>query len=156
MLGQRYVDGKSNEITVVPELLDQLALDNGIVTLDAMGCQTAIAERIRARGGNYLLTLKANHPLALEAVVKHFDEHCFCRGAPCRADCDAFDDTHGRLVRRRVFASTEAATLKALSGWPGLHTVLAVETIRSVNSAPKVESDIQGRERHPLLPVELP
>ncbi len=89
VLGQRYVDGKSNEITAVPELLDQLALDNGIVTLDAMGCQTAIAERIRARGGDYLLTLKANHPLALEAVVKHFDEHCFCRGAPCRADCDA-------------------------------------------------------------------
>ncbi len=143
VLGQRYVDGKSNEITAVPELLDQLALDNGIVTLDAMGCQTAIAERIRARGGDYLLTLKANHPLALEAVVKHFDEHCFCRGAPCRADCDAFDDTHGRLVRRRVFASTEAATLEALSGWPGLHTVLAVETIRSVNSAPKVESDIR-------------
>ncbi len=76
-------------------------------------------------------------------MVKHFDEHCFCRGAPSRADCDAFDDTHGRLVRRRVFASTEAATLEALSGWPGLHTVLAVETIRSVNSAPKVESEIR-------------
>jgi predicted transposase YbfD/YdcC len=90
-----------------------------------------------------LLTLKANHPLAHAAVVEHFDERCFRRGAPCRADCDAFDDTHGRLVRRRVFASTEAATLDALSGWPGLHTVLAVETIRSVNTAPKVESEIR-------------
>jgi len=50
--------------------------------------------------------------------------------------------THGRLVRRRVFASTEAAALEALSGWPGLRTVLAVESIRSVNSAPtKVESE---------------
>src|SRR3954452_13485126 len=48
------------------------------------------------------------------------------------------------LVRRRVFASTEAATLGALSGWPGLRTVLAVESIRSVNSAPtKVESEIR-------------
>jgi len=54
------------------------------------------------------------------------------------------DDTHSRLVRRRMFASTEAASLGALSGWPGLRTVLAVESIRSVNSAPtKVESEIR-------------
>jgi predicted transposase YbfD/YdcC len=144
VLGQRGVDGKSNEITAVPELLDQLALENSIVTLDAMGCQTAIAEKILARGGDYLLTLKGNHPLAHAAVVEHFDQHCFRRGAPCRADCDAFDDTHGRLVRRRVFAGTEAAALDALSGWPRLRSVLAIESIRSVNSAPtKVESEIR-------------
>jgi hypothetical protein len=50
VLGQRCVDGKSNEITAIPELLDQLVLANSIVTLDAMGCQTAIAERILVRG----------------------------------------------------------------------------------------------------------
>jgi len=144
VLGQRCVDGKSNEITAVPELLDQLALENSIVTLDAMGCQSAIAERILARGGDYLLALKGNHPLAHKAVVEHFDQHCFRRGAPGRADCDAFDDSHGRLVRRRVFASTGAAALEALSGWPGLRTVLAVESIRSLDSAPtKVESEIR-------------
>jgi hypothetical protein len=143
VLGQRCVDDKSNEITAVPELLDQLTLENSIVTLDAMGCQTAIAERILARGGDYLLTLKGNHPQAHAAVVTHFDEHCFRRGAPSRADCDTFDDTHGRLVRRRVFASTEAAGLAELSGWPGLRTVLAVEIIRSVNGAPKVDSEIR-------------
>ena len=144
VLGQRCVDGKSNEITAIPELLDQLTLQNSIVTLDAMGCQTAIAEKILARGGDYLLTLKGNHPLAHTAVVEHFDQHCFGRGASARADCDAFDDTHGRLVRRRGFASTDAAALEALSGWPGLRTVLAVESIRSLNSAPtKVESEIR-------------
>ncbi len=144
VLGQRCVDGKSNEITAVPELLDQLALQNSIVTLDAMGCQTAIAEKILARGGDYLLTLKGNHPLAHAAVVEHFDQRCFRHGATSRADCDAFGGTHGRLVRRRVFASTDAAALEALSGWPGLRTVLAVESIRSVNSAPtKVESEIR-------------
>ncbi len=144
VLGQRCVDGKSNEITAVPELLDQLALENSIVTLDAMGCQTAIAEKILARGGDYLLTLKGNHSLAHAAVVEHFDQHCFRRGAFHRTDCDAFDDTHGRVVRRRVFASTDAAALDALSGWPGLRTVLAVESIRSINSAPtKVEAEIR-------------
>src|SRR3712207_6044901 len=114
-----------------------------IVTVDAMGCQTAIAERILARGADYLLPLKANHPPAHAAVTEHFERHCFRRGAPGRADCDAFDDTHGRLVRRRVFASTGAAGLEALSAWPGLRTVLAVETIRSVNGTPKVEAEIR-------------
>jgi predicted transposase YbfD/YdcC len=107
------------------------------------GCQTAIAERILARAGDYLLTLKGNHPLAHTAVVQHFDENCFRRGAPGRASCDACEETHGRLVRRRVFASTRAAALEALSAWPGLRTVLAVETIRSVNGTDKVASEIR-------------
>ena len=114
-----------------------------------------IAEKILARGGGCLgrtfpfdlLTLRGNHPLAHAAVVEHFDQHCFGRDASTRADCDAFDDTHGRLVRRRVFASTEAAALDALSGWPGLRTVLAVESIHSVNSAP---TKVEGGIRHLL------
>jgi predicted transposase YbfD/YdcC len=143
VLGQRRVHEASNEITAIPELLDQLALENSIVTLDAMGCQTAIAEQILARGADYLLVLKANHPLGYEAVVKHFDQACFRRGAPQRAACDTFDEAHGRLVRRRVFASTEAANLEALSTWPNLHTVLAVESLRSTNGTPKVETEIR-------------
>jgi predicted transposase YbfD/YdcC len=103
-----------------------------------------IAEKILARGGDYLLTLKGNHPLAHAAMVEHFDQRCFGRDASACADCDAFDDTHGRLVRRRVFASTDAAALDALGGWPGLRTVLAVESIRSLNNTPtKVESEIR-------------
>src|SRR3954467_12853792 len=143
VLGQRRVHETSNEITAIPELLDQLALENSIVTLDAMGCQTAIAEQILGCGADYLLVLKANHPLAYEAVAKHFDQTCFRRGAPQRAACDTFDETHGRLVRRRVFASTKAASLEALSTWPNLHTVLAVEALRSTNGAPKVETEIR-------------
>jgi len=54
VLGQRAVDGKSNEITAVPELLATLRLEGCIVTLDAMGCQKEIAERIRAKGADYL------------------------------------------------------------------------------------------------------
>ncbi len=142
-LGQRCVDGKSNEITAVPELLNQLALKNSIVTLDAMGCQTAIAERILERGGDYLLTLKANHSLAHAAVDAHFDEHCFGPGVSRHPDYDMTEDTHGRLVRRRVFACPEAAALDALSNWPGLRTVLAVETLRSVNSASTVEREVR-------------
>jgi hypothetical protein len=60
-LGQREVDGKSNEITAIPALLETLSLTNSIVTLDAMGCQKTIAGRILERGADYLLGLKANH-----------------------------------------------------------------------------------------------
>ena len=107
-----------------------------------MGCQRAIAERILARGGDYLLTLKANHPLAQTAVIAHFEKHCFGPGASVRAVCDAFEDSHGRLVRRRVFASTDAV-LGTLSIWPGLRTVLAIESIRSLHGTDKVESEIR-------------
>src|SRR4051794_17077542 len=106
VLGQREVDGKSNEITAIPELLDTLHLDGAIVTLDAMGCQKDIAARIRAKGADYLLALKANHGRTFEAAQGHFERTCFSRGASGRPGFDAFDDSHGRLVRRRVFASS--------------------------------------------------
>ena len=61
VLGQREVDGKSNEITAIPALLETLSLKNCIVTLDAMGCQKTIAGRILERHADYLLVLKANH-----------------------------------------------------------------------------------------------
>src|SRR3954469_1862254 len=77
VLGQREVDGKSNEITAVPELLDTLHLNGCIVTLDAMGCQKDIATEIRAKGADYLLGLKANHGRAFEAVREHFERTCF-------------------------------------------------------------------------------
>src|SRR5215203_1219167 len=143
VLGQREVDGKSNEITAVPELLDTLHLDGSIVTLDAMGCQKDIAARIRAKGADYLLVLKANHGRAFEAVRGHFERTCFCRGASGRPACDAFDDSHGRLVRRRVFVSPAVAELELLHEWPDLRTLLAVETIRSVNGTDKIETEIR-------------
>jgi predicted transposase YbfD/YdcC len=143
VLGQREVDGKSNEITAIPELLDTLHLDGAIVTLDAMGCQKDIAARIRAKGADYLLALKANHGRAFEAVRGHFERTCFCRGASGRPACDAFDDSHGRLARRRVFVSSVGAELGPLHEWPDLRKLLAVETIRSVNGTGKTEAEIR-------------
>src|SRR3954470_2936609 len=143
VLGQREVDGKSNEITAIPELLDTLYLDGCIVTLDAMGCQKDIAARIRAKGADYLLALKANHGRAFETVREHFDHTCFSHGSGGRPACDAFDDSHGRLARRRVFVSSVGAELEPLHEWPDLRTLLAVETIRSVNGTGKTETEIR-------------
>src|SRR4051794_41147782 len=143
VLGQREVDGKSNEITAIPALLETLSLKNCIVTLDAMGCQKTIAGRILERHADYLLVLKANQGKAFLAIKEWCEQHCFARGATGRPAFDAFDDSHGRLVRRRVFVYPEAASLEALRAWPGLRTVLAVETIRSVNGSGKVEAEIR-------------
>jgi predicted transposase YbfD/YdcC len=142
-LGQRAVDGKSNEITAVPELLDTLQLEGCIVTLDAMGCRKGIAGRIRAKGADYLLVLKANHGHAFESVREHFERTCFGRGSGGRPVFDAFEEGHGRLVRRRVFLDPAAKDLAPLSGWPDLHAVLAVETIRSITGTYKVEAEIR-------------
>src|SRR5918993_3292690 len=143
-LGQRAVDGKSNEIAAIPELLETLHLEGCIVTLDAMGCQKDIAAQIRAKGADYLLVLKANHGRAFVAVREHFARTCLGRGWKRRPVFDAFDEGHGRLVRRRVFVAPAVQDLEPLHGWPDLRAVLAVETIRSVNGTGPVEAEIRS------------
>jgi predicted transposase YbfD/YdcC len=143
VVGQLKTDSKSNEITAIPDLLQLLAINGCIVTIDAMGCQTHIAAQIREQGGDYLLALKQNHKKAYTAVTQHFHpaiEH----NLPWRdADnfFDAFDDSHGRTVRRRVWTMTELAALPELKKWPDLHTVIAVETIRTAHQQAPVTSD---------------
>src|SRR5215475_7636871 len=75
VIGQIKRDAKSNEITAIPDLLQLLAIKGCIVTIDAMGCQTAIAEQIRDQGGDDLLALKNNHKKAYRALKAHFHQH---------------------------------------------------------------------------------
>lgn len=141
VLGQRQVDAKSNEIKAIPELLDTLDLRGTLVTLDAMGCQEAIVTKILEKGADYLVTLKANQRKSYQAVETFCQEHCFGPSITHKPVYDAFDEGHGRLVRRRVFDCREAITLEPLRQWPGLQTVLMVESIRGTDS--EVTSDIR-------------
>ena len=89
------------------------------------------------------MTLKANQRKKFTAVQELCATRCFGR-SPChRPVHDAFDEGHGRLVRRRVFVCPQAAALEPLRDWPGLQTVLAVESIRSVNGSGKTTADIR-------------
>jgi predicted transposase YbfD/YdcC len=74
MLGQLRVDGKSNEIPAVPELLALLALDGCIVTADAMRCQDETGRTILARGGEYVLALKGNRAELLKEARLLLDD----------------------------------------------------------------------------------
>jgi hypothetical protein len=76
-------------------------------------------------------------------VREHFERTCFDRGSGGRPVFDAFDESHGRLVRRRVFVSSTARELEPLSGWPELTTVLAVETIRGVTGTGQIEAEVR-------------
>ena len=143
VIGRIKTEQKSNEITAIPDLLHLLAIKGCIVTIDAMGCQTAIAEQIRHQSGDYLLALKNNHKKAHIAVKQYFHQHIEHQLDWRTAEnfFDAFDDSHGRMVRRMVWTMTDLAALPALAKWPGLHTVIAVETIRMAHKQAPVTSE---------------
>jgi predicted transposase YbfD/YdcC len=143
VVGQLKTDSTSHEITAIPELLQLLLIKGCIVTIDAMGCQTHIAEQILKQGGDYLLTLKGNHTKAYTAVKQHFHQEIE-HHLPRRNESnffDALDDSHARLVRRRVWTMTDLAPLPELAKWPGLQAVIAVETIRTAHQQAPVISD---------------
>jgi predicted transposase YbfD/YdcC len=154
VLAQRAVDTKRGELTALPELLDGLDLRGCLVSLDALACRPEVAEQITARGGDYLLALKGNQKKAHLAVKDWFAANAFTRGASLRPCFDAFDEGHGRLVRRRVFACTMPEPFAALQPWPSLATVLAVETIRSLNGSGKVTAEIRYYLSSSQLPPE--
>lgn len=103
VLGQEAVSGKSNEIVAIPRLLERLALNGALVTIDAIGTQRAIAETIRQGGGDYLLALKANWPATFEDI-----EAFFADPAPeMRDTCETTDGEHGRIeVRHHAVCHT--------------------------------------------------
>ena len=155
VLAQRAVSDKGSEVAAVPEVLDGLHLDGCLVSLDALSCRREIAEHITASGADYLLTLKGNQSRVHTEVRAWFAEHAFDRGGELRPCFDAFDDTHGRLVRRRVFACPDAHCFTTLRDWPGLATVLATETIRSVNGTGVVTSEIRHYLSSSAAPPEV-
>jgi predicted transposase YbfD/YdcC len=152
VLAQRATETKGGELAALPELLDGLDLKGCLVSLDALACQPPVAGRIVSRGGDYLITLKGNQKKAHAEVKGWFASNAFALGASLRPCFDAFDDGHGRLVRRRVFACTDLGPFAALEDWPGLAAVVAVETIRGIPGRGKVTAEI----RHYLSSARLP
>ena len=104
VLGQVKTDEKSNETTAVPELLDRLELSGCIVTLDAMGCQRAIAKQIKEGGGDYVLGVKGNQKQLDKEVRQYFDaarEQDF-KGKEISNE-ETAEDGHGRVEYRSYF-----------------------------------------------------
>jgi hypothetical protein len=123
VLAQRATEATGGELAVIPDLLDGLDLSGCLVSLDALACRSEIAEPIVGRGGDYLITLKGNRKKVHAEVKGWFAANAFALGAPLRPFFDAFDGSHGRLVRRRAFACLDVGAFATLADWPGLREV---------------------------------
>ncbi len=133
VLGQVKVDDKSNEITAIPELLRALALSGCIVTIDAMGCQTKIAEHIIDGEADYVLALKGNQGTLHEDVASYF---AWAEQVGFKEIAYTFDETlekdHGRIEQRRCWATDDIAWLAQQAQWKGLQSIVMVEADRQV------------------------
>jgi predicted transposase YbfD/YdcC len=136
VLAQVAVEEGSNEIPAIPALLRLLALKGCIVTIDAIGCQTAIAQAIRTQGADYVLALKANQDTVYQAVVAAFAERGATGGLPYRHDIHReVDKGHGRVEVRTTTVIDDPALLAWLNpehAWAGLLGVARVEAERRI------------------------
>jgi predicted transposase YbfD/YdcC len=132
---------KSNEITAIPELLQVLALEGCIVTIDAMGCQKTIAGKIADKGADYVLGLKGNQG-NLHADVKLFFQDCLASGfkdVPYDY-CETVDGDHGRIETRRYWATSDIEWLSDKPLWKSLRTIAMVERERNLDGEVSVET----------------
>ncbi len=134
-LGQVKTGAKSNEITAIPALLDLLEVKGCIITLDAMGCQTEIAEKAIEKQADYVLAVKGNQKHLYEAISDYFEEAIATnRPGLCQLQTHTETDAgHGRIETRRCYLSTCLDTLPDAGKWKGLKGIGRVESERFVN-----------------------
>jgi predicted transposase YbfD/YdcC len=139
-LGQVKTAEKSNEITAIPELLDALLLKGCLVTIDAMGCQKAIAAKIIQQESDYALMVKNNQPGLAAAIEGFFNtaERTGYRGVP-HTRAEWIEKDHGRIETRRCTVTEDLSGLKEAHAWPGLKTLVMVEAIREINGVASTE-----------------
>jgi predicted transposase YbfD/YdcC len=132
VLGQRKVDGKSNEITVVPELLELLELKGCIVTMDAMHCQTETVKCILEKEADYVLPVKENQPKLLETLQGLFDDPKEMHWVKCDHH-RTVGEGHGRQEVRECWSTSDPEYLQYLTtqgDWQGVRSIAMVEAYR--------------------------
>jgi predicted transposase YbfD/YdcC len=143
VLGQRKVDEKSNEITAIPELLRILDVSGCIVTIDALGCQAAIADVIVAQEGDYLLQLKQNQGNLYEDVELLFEDlEASHYRAYTYATSKTVDKNHGRIEIRQAWTISDPEVIAGLRNsqhFAGLKTVMQVRLERRVGQEVSIE-----------------
>jgi predicted transposase YbfD/YdcC len=134
VLGQVKTDEKSNEITAIPELLRILELKGCIVTIDAMGTQTAVADQIIAQEGDYVLALKGNQSSLHDEVKAFFADPELARDSDLTVHSHETTDggEHGRVEIRRYRCTSDISWLDENGRWRGLQSICAVESERHI------------------------
>lgn len=134
VLGQLATEEKSNEITAIPKLLELLDLRGAIVTVDALNCQTAIAQKIVAGGGDYVMQVKGNQGTLHEQLIADLDEAIALKfqGMP-HDDVMTRDAGHGRIETRRLWCTSDVSWVPDKQRWVGLASTAVVECERHVH-----------------------
>ena len=132
VLGQVKVDEKSNEITAIPQLLEALEVSGCIVTIDAMGCQTEIAEKIIDREAEYVLSLKENQGHLYEDVERLFADLEDSQYKAYEFDYEkTVNKDHGRIEIRECWTISDPEVLPHLRGFANWKNLTAVSRIRA-------------------------
>ena len=137
VLGQRRVDEKSNEITAIPKLLDALELSGTVVTIDAMGCQRAIAEKIVAKKADYILAVKENQGHLLEEIKDSFQM------LTADAVSEEIDYGHGRVEQRICSVIADLSLLEKPLEWASLQGIVRIQSERFHKATGKTETEIR-------------
>jgi predicted transposase YbfD/YdcC len=135
------VDGKENEIVVIPKMIDDLEIEGCLISIDAMGCQRDIAQKIIKQGGEYLLSVKSNQKSLLNSVQSLFE-------ADSQADSiiryKTLDKDHGRVEERNYHQLIDLSSLdtELQEQWEGLKSIIRVERKRYTQSTGKEEKEV--------------
>ena len=125
-LGQMECTNKTNEITIIPEILNLLDIKGSIITIDAIGTQTAIAEKIVENGGNYILAVKGNQGSLEEEV------HATCNQNMPVSDSCTVEKGHGRIETRRCEVFEKGLIVDFDNRWENLTTLIKITSTREL------------------------
>jgi predicted transposase YbfD/YdcC len=133
-IGQVKVDEKSNEITAIPKLLDLIDIKDCIITIDAMGLQTDIVDKIISKEAHYCITVKENHKSLYYDIDEYFK---FALDNKLEFDNIQFfkdyDFGHGRLEQREVYITDQVEFINDKAKWTNITTIALVRSFREIN-----------------------
>jgi predicted transposase YbfD/YdcC len=156
VMGQVKVADKANEIVAIPKLLDMLAIEGAVVTIDAMGCQRAIAQKIMDKKADYILALKGNQGTLRD------DVELFVTEQKTRTFQDTtishhhtVDGDHGRIETRDITVIHDIDWLQETHQWPGLKSIVMVESIRQIPGPTPATDKIERETRFYITSLAL-
>ena len=140
-LGQIHVEEKSNEITAIPDLLDIIEVKGCLVTIDAMGCQRAITDKIvDEKKGDYVIALKGNQKYLHEEVIEYFDDALKNNFKDFDYVCyKETEKDHGRIERRSYYITSDIEDLYEVKDWKTIKTIVLVIAERKIKGIISVE-----------------
>jgi predicted transposase YbfD/YdcC len=156
VLGQIKVADKANEIVAIPKLLDMLAIEGAVVTIDAMGCQRAIAQKIVNKKADYILALKGNQGtlredvelFAAEQKANDFKDTTITHH-------QTVDGDHGRIETRDITVIHDVGWLQGRHDWPALASIVMVQSTRVIPGPTRDADKIEHETRFYITSLML-